>query len=91
MSKKKRNVFKRIKDRINGEHSSCPAYWWEAGMEDCSEGCHINRSYTFECWRCNYRFLPNIVVSVVVKFLKWKEERYWKKEITRMNGEIIPK
>lgn len=83
MNKKKKSFIQRIRDRINGEHSSCPAYWWEQGIEDCSEGCHIN--HKFECWKCVYRFFPVIIVSIVIKYARWKEERHWKKELKRMD------
>lgn len=85
MPNKKRSLYQRIMDRIHGEHSSCPAYWWSAGMEDCDEGCHI--TYRLDCWKCKYRFYPKFIVAFIVKHYQKKEEEYFEKFCEEEFGE----
>lgn len=87
------SILQEIKKRLNGEHK-CPAYWWEAGMEDCDEGCYIHVE-SFECWKCKWRFFPDFIIRLRIKWesvceaKRIKEEQYFTllEELSRLQIE----
>jgi hypothetical protein len=77
-------IIKAIKDRLSGEFK-CPAYWWEQGLEDCDEGCHID--FEMDCCNCKYRFYPKFLIKKEVNEIIKSENDYWEEKAREMELE----
>lgn len=61
----------------------CPMYWnacdywgeWDEGCEAHLDGWFDGKDHTLICK------MPNFIKTIYLKYLRWKEERYWKKHI----------
>ncbi len=84
-------MFSHFKEKIQGYPNHiewCPGFWSQQNYDDRDEGCHLQGNFfcanTFDCEKCKYKFLPNFILKIIIKYREWKFNKYLEKEIENL-------
>ena len=68
-------IYSRLEN--NRIECHCKAHWFDQGMEDCDEGCHLGE---LECGGFIHCYYPNFIKGIIIARRMKAEELYWHNE-----------